>query len=211
MKRWILANVAFIAGSLVSAGSIITEGDLGTYDYVDDQGERHKGKVAPPRDAIEVDENGNAKSKKDAYALSELIGSAAVPFGGAAPAQAPGGVALAANQLQPAITAGHTNLADLAGAEGGTGGADAVHGMDPTVGNLSPDVIIALTQNPEFMAALAKQLGTQTPPVVEQAQENAAASGAPDKVEGGKPPAGVNAASEAPARRGAADKDADKK
>ena len=113
----------------------------------------------------------------------------------AAPAQTPGGVSLAANQLTPAITAGHANLADTIV---GKPGADPTHGLDPTVGNLSPEVIASLTANPEFMAAMAAALGTQKPPVVEQAQENA-------QSDGGKPAAGATAQAEAPKRRGDAE------
>ena len=59
MKRWILANVAFIASSLVAPGSIITEEDLGTTIVKDPEtGKEKEVKVKPPHDAIEIDANG---------------------------------------------------------------------------------------------------------------------------------------------------------
>lgn len=197
MKRWILANVAFIASSLVAAGSVITEEDLGKVKVTDPEtGKQKLVPVKPPHDAIEIDAKGNPKDDSRAADLANLIGSLAVSSGAAAaPAQTPGGVSLAANQLTPAITAGHANLADTLI---GQTGADPTHGLDPTVGNLSPEVIASLTANPEFMAAMAAALGTQTPPVVEQAKENA-------QSDGGKPAAGANAQAEAPKRRGDAE------
>ena len=197
MKRWILANVAFIASSLVAAGSVITEEDLGKVKVTDPEtGKQKLVPVKPPHDAIEIDAKGNPKDDSRAADLANLIGSLAVSSGAAAaPAQTPGGVSLAANQLTPAITAGHANLADTIV---GKPGADPTHGLDPTVGNLSPEVIASLTANPEFMAAMAAALGTQKPPVVEQAQENA-------QSDGGKPAAGATAQAEAPKRRGDAE------
>lgn len=197
MKRWILANVAFIASSLVAAGSVITEEDLGKVKVTDPEtGKQKLVPVKPPHDAIEIDAKGNPKDDSRADDLANLIGSLAVLSGAAAaPAQTPGGVSLAANQLTPAITAGHANLADTIV---GKPGADPTHGLDPTVGNLSPEVIASLTANPEFMAAMAAALGTPTPPVVEQAKENA-------QSDGGKPAAGATAQAVAPKRRGDAE------
>lgn len=192
MKRWILANVAFIASSLVAAGSIITQEDLGKVKITDDAGKEKLVNVKPPHDAIEIDENGNPVDKRQAEDLANLIGSLAIHAGGAAaPAQTPGGVSLAANQLTPAITAGHANLADALVDRG------AAHATDPTVGTLSPEVIAELTSNPEFMAALAAQIsggGAAAP-----------APAAPAPVAEEKPAAGANAQTEAPKRRGAAE------
>lgn len=200
-QRWMLASVGFF-GSLLAPGSVITQDDLGFAKVKDEDGKERLVAVAPPRDAIEVDEAGQPVDKRRSDDMAEILGYAAIPFGGAAPAQSPGGLQLAANNLNnlPAITAGHPNPADLAGA----GNADAVHGTDPTVGNLSPDVIEALTSNPDFMRRMAEALGTKTPPVVEQQDANAAASGAKDET---KPAAGANAQSAAPTRRGAATDD----
>lgn len=203
-QRWILTSVGFF-GSLLAPGSIITQEDLGfavvkekNADGVE-TGKETRVPVKPPRDAIEVDESGQPVHAKDHGAYAEIFGQAAVPFGGAAPAQSPGGLQLAANSLQnlPAITAGHPNPADLAGAS-----ADGVHGMDPTVGNLSPDVIEALTSNPDFMRRMAEALSAPKPAVVEQQDANAAAAG--DKKDETAPPAGAGAKSAEPTRRGAA-------
>lgn len=196
MKRWILANVAFIASSLVAAGSVITQEDLGKVKVTDaETGKEKLVNVKPPHDAIEIDGNGNPIDKAKAEDLANLIGSLAIHAGGAAaPAQTPGGVSLAANQLTPAITAGHANLADA------VVDRDAVHGLDPTVGTLSQDVIDSLTANPQLMAALAAQLGTGKPEVVKEAEQLAATDGAK-----AAPPAGANAQAEAPKRRGDAD------
>lgn len=201
MKRWILANVAFIASSLVAPGSIITEEDLGTTIVKDPEtGKEKEVKVKPPHDAIEIDADGNPKDKDRAGDLSNLIGSLAVHSGGAsAPAQTPGGVSLAANELTPAITAGHANPNDVAR---GGGDRDPVHGLDPTVGNLSPDVIEALTSNPDFMRKMAEALGTAKPEIVKEQDANANSSGA--KADD-KPAAGANAQSAPPTRRAAAD------
>lgn len=195
MKRWILANVAFIASSLVAAGSIITQEDLGKVKVTDaETGKEKLVDVKPPHDAIEIDEKGNPKNRAQAEDLANLIGSLAIHAGGAAaPAQTPGGVSLAANQLTPAITAGHANLADA------LVDRDAAHATDPTVGTLSPEVIAELTSNPQFMAALAAQLGTGKPEVVKDAEQKAATDGAKDAA----PAAGANAQAEAPKRRGA--------
>ena len=198
MKRWILANVAFIGSSLVAPGSIITEEDLGTTLVKDQEtGKEKEVKVKPPHDAIEIDAKGNPKDEGRAGDLSNLIGSLAINSGAASsPAQTPGGVSLAANQLTPAITAGHANPNDVAR---GGGDLDPVHGLDPTVGNLSPEVIEALTSNPEFMRRMAEALGTTTPEIVKEQDANANSSGA--KADD-KPPAGANAQAEAPKRRG---------
>lgn len=198
-QRWMLASVGFF-GSLLAPGSIITQDDLGFVTVKDEDGKEKREPVKPPRDAIEIDEAGNPVDKRRSDDMAEILGHAAIPFGGAAPAQSPGGLQLAANNLNnlPAITAGHPNPADVAGA----GNAEAVHGMDPTVGNLSPDVIDALTSNPDFMRRMAEALGTQTPPVVEKQDANAAKSG--DET---KPAAGANAQSAPPTRRGAASDD----
>lgn len=203
MKRWILANVAFIASSLVAPGSIITEEDLGTVLVKDPEtGKEKEVKVKPPHDAIEIDANGNPKDKDRAGDLSNLIGSLAVHAGGAsAPAQTPGGVSLAANELTPAITAGHANPNDVAR---GGGNQTAVHGLDPTVGNLSPEMIEALTSNPQFMAALAAQLGTKKPDIVKEVEANAASDGGKGD---DKPAAGAAAKSAEPTRRAAASGD----
>lgn len=200
MKRWILANVAFIASSLVAPGSIITEEDLGTTIVKDPEtGKEKEVKVKPPHDAIEIDANGNPKDKAQAGTLSELIGSLSIHAGGAAaPAQTPGGVSLAANELTPAITAGHANPNDVAR---GGGDRDPVHGMDPTVGNLSPEVIEALTSNPDFMRKMAEALGAAKPPIVAEQDKNAASDGAKGE---DKPAAGAAAKSAEPTRRAAA-------
>lgn len=220
-QRWILASVGFF-GSLLAPGSIITQEDLGfaTVKEKDENGvETGKEKrvaVKPPRDAIEINERGEPVHARDAQTFAEIFGTAAIPFGGAAPAQSPGGLQLAANNLNnlPAITAGHPNPADLAGA----GNFDAVHGTDPTVGNLSPDVIEALTSNPDFMRRMAEALSTKTPDVVKQQDANAQLSGDPAKdveaakaAEAAKPAAGANAQSAAPTRRSDAAKDDGKK
>lgn len=200
MKRWILANVAFIAGSLVAPGSIITEEDLGKVETKDEEtGKTKLVPVKPPHDAIEIDAKGNPKDSDRAGDLSELLGTLAIHVGGAsAPAQTPGGVSLAANEMTPAITAGHANPNDVAR---GGGSHDPVHGMDPTVGNLSPDVIEALTSNPEFMRKMAEALGAQKPEIVAEQDKNAASDGSKGD---DKPAAGASAQSAAPTRRAAA-------
>lgn len=205
---WMLASTGFF-GSLLAPGSIITQDDLGYAEVpVKDKEGKPTGKtervaVKPPRDAIEIGADGKPVNSDDEQAYAEIFGAAAIPFGGAAPAQSPGGLQLAANNL-PAITAGHPNPADVYNA----GNADAVHGLDPTVGNMSPDVIEQLTSNPNFMRAMSEALQTKTPDVVKQQDANAAAPGDPAKAaEAAKPAAGANAQSAAPTRRGAASDD----
>lgn len=200
MKRWILANVAFIASSLVAPGSIITEEDLGKVEVKDEEtGKTKLVQVKPPHDAIEIDANGNPKDKGRADDLSTLIGSLAVHSGGAsAPAQTPGGVSLAANELTPAITAGHANPNDVAH---GGGNRNAVHGLDPTVGTLAPEVIEALTSNPDFMRKMAEALGAAKPEVVQEQDKAAASDGSKGD---DKPAAGAAAKSAEPTRRAAA-------
>lgn len=209
---WILASTGFF-GSLLAPGSIITQDDLG-YALVPVKdadgnltGKEDRVAVKPPRDAIEIGNDGKPIHDKDQQSYAEIFGSAAVPFGGAAPAQSPGGLQLAANNL-PALTAGHANLADIAGEQR----PEATHGLDPTVGNRSPDVIEALTSNPDFMRRMAEALSAPKPDVVAQQDANAKLAGDPAKdVEAAKPAAGANAQSAAPTRRSDAAKDDGKK
>lgn len=110
-RRWVLTEPAFIAATLLAAGSIITSDDLGT-------GKSKEGKaepVAPPSTAIEIDDKGNPVSEADNHALDALVNAGPAPAeliapispgAGAvgAPAQAPGGVQLAANALEAPST-----------------------------------------------------------------------------------------------------------
>lgn len=112
-RRFLLAEVAFIGGTLLAAGSIITSDDLG--EYKDPKDGKPK-PVKPPLSSIEIDENGRPVTAEGMEAYTSLIGSLPPapadiqPFtvggGQALPTQAPGGVQLAGQQLsQPAAVA----------------------------------------------------------------------------------------------------------
>ena len=111
--RFLLTEVAFIGGTLLTPGSVITSEDLGTYK--DPQDGKQKG-VRPPASSIAIDENGQPLSKEDADNYAALVGSLPPPVaqiqpftaggGEAFPSQPPGGPMLAANQLgQPSAVA----------------------------------------------------------------------------------------------------------
>lgn len=114
LRRFIITEPAFIAGSLLAPGSIVTSDDLGT--YVDPVSKKDK-PVRPPASSIEVDENGDALSAEEHDQLVSLLAGIApavqspvAPFdpearyrGQGAPAQSPGGPQFAAVDLpQPA-------------------------------------------------------------------------------------------------------------
>lgn len=72
MKRWMLAEPAFIGAALLAAGSIITEQDLPVgIDPNDEDGEAEI-RSDPPVSSIEINENGQAVRKKDRAAAAAL-------------------------------------------------------------------------------------------------------------------------------------------
>jgi hypothetical protein len=89
MARYILTEPAFIGGVLLAAGSIITDDDLPEAPPVDaatgrvqtdDKGKPEAPvKSAPPRSAIEVDENGVPVDDADLPVL-EAAGVSAMPI-----------------------------------------------------------------------------------------------------------------------------------
>ena len=78
MKRYILSSPAFVAATLLTAGSIITDDDLGTKEVpVLDKDGKPTGKtkrvqVRPPADAIEVDAKGQPVDAVGAAALAAV-------------------------------------------------------------------------------------------------------------------------------------------
>lgn len=112
-KRFLLSEVAFIGGTLLAPGSVVTSDDLGTFKDPKDGKEKA---VKPPASSIEIDENGRPVSDDDADAYASLVGTLPAPAaeiqpftvggGQAMPSQAPGGPQLAGNQLgQPSPVA----------------------------------------------------------------------------------------------------------
>lgn len=112
-KRFLLSEVAFIGGTLLAPGSIVTSDDLGTFKDPKDGKEKP---VRAPASAIEVDESGRPVSSDDADAYASLVGSMPAPAaeiapfapggGQAMPSQQPGGVQLAGQQVnQPSPVA----------------------------------------------------------------------------------------------------------
>ena len=112
-KRYLLAEVAFIGGTLLAVGSVITSDDLG--EFKDPKDGKIKA-VKPPASSIEIDADGRPVSSEDAEAYADLVGqmpaprAQVMPFapggGEAMPAQQPGGLQLAGNQLnQPSAVA----------------------------------------------------------------------------------------------------------
>lgn len=118
IKHYMLTEAAFIGGALLVAGSRINSDDLGTAEkpVLDKEG-KPTGKtetvqVAPPKTAIEVDENGVPKSTADADLLAQAVaGVSGVPIAPVqphapnpthpqgAPAQPAGGVQVVDRQL----------------------------------------------------------------------------------------------------------------
>lgn len=112
-KRYMLAEVAFIGGTLLAVGSIVTSDDLGTYK---DPKTGKKKPVRPPASSIEVDENNRPVSAEDGDNYAQLVGTLPAPAadiapftpggGQGMPAQPPGSVQLAAQQVsQPSPVA----------------------------------------------------------------------------------------------------------
>lgn len=118
IKHYMLTAPAFIGGALLVAGSRINSDDLGTAEKpVLDKDGKPTGKtetveVAPPKDAIEVDEHGVPKRKEDSDLLASVVGDVAgVPIAPVqphapnpthpqgAPAQPAGGVQVVDRQL----------------------------------------------------------------------------------------------------------------
>lgn len=108
-RRFLLAEVAFIGGTLLAAGSVVTSDDLG--EYKDPKDGKLK-PVKPPMSSIEIDEAGRPVTAEGAEAYAALVGSLPpapaeiqpfTPGGGQAlPSQGPGGVQLAGQQLPQA-------------------------------------------------------------------------------------------------------------
>lgn len=143
LKIYMLTQAAFIAGTLLAPGSRITSDDLGTFK----DGDGKDQPVRPPSTAIEVDANGQPVSDEDGAAFEamlsaapidpDLISPVSIGAGGiGAPAQAPGGVHLAANQLaqpgavQPTRRSGSKSSGDASGAGNATAEAAALAAMD---------------------------------------------------------------------------------
>lgn len=108
-RRFLLAEVAFIGGTLLAAGSVVTSEDLG--EFKDPKDGKIKA-VKPPLSSIEIDEAGRPVTAEGAEAYAQLVGSLppapaeVMPFtpggGQALASQAPGGVQLAGQQLPQA-------------------------------------------------------------------------------------------------------------
>jgi hypothetical protein len=75
MKRYILTEAHFIGGSLLAAGSIVTEADLGTYR--DEKGKEQAVKAGSG--LVEVDAKGQPVNDDDQARLRDL-GVSAVPI-----------------------------------------------------------------------------------------------------------------------------------
>lgn len=75
MKRYILLEPSFIGATLLSAGSIVTDDDLGS--YTDDDGKEQQVKAG--QFLVEVDAKGQPAHKKDAARLAD-VGISAVPI-----------------------------------------------------------------------------------------------------------------------------------
>lgn len=147
VKIYMLTQAAFIAGTLLAPGSRITSEDLGTFK----DGDGKDQPVRPPSTAIEVDARGAPVSEDDASAYEAMLSAAPIDPGlvspvsiGAggigAPAQAPGGVHLAANQLvqpgavQPQRRGGGKSAGDASGAGNASAEAAALAAMDAESG-----------------------------------------------------------------------------
>lgn len=118
LKHYMLTESAFIAGALLTAGSLINSDDLGQAEKpILDKDGKPTGKtetvdVRPPSSAIEVDAKGVPKSDEDADILAAAVGNVAgVPIAPVqphapnpthaqgAPAQPAGGVQVVERQL----------------------------------------------------------------------------------------------------------------